>query len=575
MFEGLRRALLRIFGSPPAAQQPAPAAPGSLGTRTEPAFADANPGGTPANKLPPRESSSPSPAELDVPSGAAPEFDLHTGEDWLRVMRVLYSGRAPAKLKVGASLALSGLRLRSLPRELTVRGDFDLRQCERLRRIGDDLQVEGNLWIGGTGGGETARLELSTRERRMLSRDPQVPLRVLPERLRVGGSLFLAGCGLLEKLPADFSIGYSLDLRGCRALRELPEGLTVRGDLALVGARSLRSLPRSLTVHGDLILDGLLIEDLPEGLTLHGSLRLQHCPRLKSLPAELHIPGDVTIIGCPIETLPSLRVGRTLRLVKMPRLREIGDKPLIVSRSLLCHSCLALERVGAGLEVGRDLKLIHSIRLRELPENLRVPGRLCLRDCSALERLPGGLCVWDESRWTGDGLRGAGAAVELQGCTALTALPNDLTVRGYIELAGSGVRTVGNKLDAEGWLQWQGVRIQPDVLRPESLTAERILTETNTEVRRTMIERVGLQNLLGRVTLDILDEDTDPGGPRRLLRLKGNRPEPDRVFLHCCCPSSGREYLVRVPPDTKRCHDAAAWMAGFHNPQDYHPEKET
>ena len=47
------------------------------------------------------------------------------------------------------------------------------------------------------------------------------------------------------------------------------------------------------------------------------------------------------------------------------------------------------------------------------------------------------------------------------------------------------------------------------------------------------------------------------------------------VFLHCRCPSSGREYLLRVPPTTSKCHAAAAWLAGFDNPDNYKPVKET
>jgi hypothetical protein len=30
-------------------------------------------------------------------------------------------------------------------------------------------------------------------------------------------------------------------------------------------------------------------------------------------------------------------------------------------------------------------------------------------------------------------------------------------------------------------------------------------------------------------------------------------------------------YLIRVPPDTKSCRHAAAWIVGFDNPDDYHP----
>ena len=37
----------------------------------------------------------------------------------------------------------------------------------------------------------------------------------------------------------------------------------------------------------------------------------------------------------------------------------------------------------------------------------------------------------------------------------------------------------------------------------------------------------------------------------------------------------GRHYLIRVPPETKSCRHAAAWVAGFDNPNDYRPVLET
>jgi hypothetical protein len=41
------------------------------------------------------------------------------------------------------------------------------------------------------------------------------------------------------------------------------------------------------------------------------------------------------------------------------------------------------------------------------------------------------------------------------------------------------------------------------------------------------------------------------------------------------CPSTGRRYALRVPPTMRSCRQAAAWTAGFDNPDLYRPLIET
>ena len=72
----------------------------------------------------------------------------------------------------------------------------------------------------------------------------------------------------------------------------------------------------------------------------------------------------------------------------------------------------------------------------------------------------------------------------------------------------------------------------------------------------------------------MLDEDEDSGGKRKLLAISIPNDE-DLVVLSVSCPSTGRKYVLRVPPRTRTCHQAAAWIAGFDNPDDYHPVYET
>jgi len=64
------------------------------------------------------------------------------------------------------------------------------------------------------------------------------------------------------------------------------------------------------------------------------------------------------------------------------------------------------------------------------------------------------------------------------------------------------------------------------------------------------------------------------GGIRRLLRIDLPGDEPF-VGLVVFDPSTARQYVLRVPPDMTSCRQAAAWVAGFDNPDDYRPVVET
>ena len=110
--------------------------------------------------------------------------------------------------------------------------------------------------------------------------------------------------------------------------------------------------------------------------------------------------------------------------------------------------------------------------------------------------------------------------------------------------------------------------------RPEEITAAEVLAERNAEVRRVKLERMGIERFLADANPETLDEDTDPGGPRRLLRVEWEGDEP-LVCVLVCCPSTGRRYTLRVPPQMETCRQAVAWAAGFDNPDDYRPIEET
>jgi Cobalamin biosynthesis protein CobT VWA domain len=227
---------------------------------------------------------------------------------------------------------------------------------------------------------------------------------------------------------------------------------------------------------------------------------------------------------------------------------------------LLARECLALETLPAGLQVSY-LDLSGCSALTKLPDDIAVQGGyLRLRGCSRLTGLPRGLRPL--------------AHLDIADCLNITELPDDLAVTGSIDIGGSGITQLPPAL-ANVQLRWRGVPVDArTAFHPETLTAAEILAERNTEVRRVMTERFGLEKLMSSSEATVLDEDRDPGGRRRLLRIAIPDDEP-LVCVNVSCPSTGRQYMLRVPPAMTTCRQAIAWTAGFNNPDDYRPAIET
>jgi hypothetical protein len=513
------------------------------------------------------------------PSGTAADYRA-----WEELALLLFSGRAPEGLEVKHSLSLAKLRVRSLPAGMIVRGSLDLRQCQRLKRIGDGLDVREDLLIGGrcpedpcwwkaSSAGDALGEADPAAVLRVLSRVHQCPLAELPAGLRVGRDLRLRQCQRLRRLPDDIRIGRSVYLEGCTSLVSLPAPFVVHGDLTVSAAPSLTSLPAGLRVEGSLRLVGVRLERLPEGLCVGGDLILECCPRLVTLPDRLEVGGSLFVRRCPIDRLPScLRVGRDVRL---HRLRDLVRLPeaLSVPGRLELIRCPSLHGIAPGLRVGADLIVRHCEGVRDLPEGIHIPGTLDLRGCTNLEALPKGMVVGTDL-----GTRFI-PALRLADCTALKSLPVDLTVGGPIDVAGSVLRGLPERLYHSARVLWRGVVVPPEVIfRPETLTPEQILCQRNAELRRVMLERIGVDRVLHKAKAEVIDSDQDLGGARRLVHMalvgRFGR-DRDHCYLHCRCPSTGREYLLRVPPETRTCRQAAAWLAGFEDPEAYRPLLET
>ncbi|HLZ60188.1 MAG TPA: hypothetical protein VKR06_24825 [Ktedonosporobacter sp.] len=316
--------------------------------------------------------------------------------------------------------------------------------------------------------------------------------------------------------PAGLNVSGGLDLSDCTSLTTLPAGLRVK-RLVLDECSSLRELPRDLQCF-DLSMHATPITSLPADLKVEYRLDLSNCDMLEALPA-------------------GLKVG-----------------------SLILRECTSLRALPEDLDVF-FLDIPGCVGLTGFPA--RGParmGRLNMRGCTRLCALPSWLKRLSQ--------------LDVSGCSNLQALPEGLQVSSWLDLAHTPIKSLPASLQGVQ-LRWRGVAINERIaFHPETFSAQEVLNERNTEVRRVLFERVGYETFMEQAHAEVLDQDQDPGGTRRLLRVPLTGDEP-LVCLGVYCPSTGRQYLLRVPPTMCSCHQAAAWIAGFDDPDQYRPLDET
>ena len=330
-----------------------------------------------------------------------------------------------------------------------------------------------------------------------------------------GGHVSYCGDHALTHLPSGLA-ARSLDLSGCVNLRALPDDLRV-GRLNLSGCKSLAALPPGLCCY-ELDARETGLESLLPGLHVEYKLDLSGCTALRILPT-------------------GLKTG-----------------------SLLLTGCTALAALPEGLDV-YFLDISGCARLRSWPAEAAVRiGRLNARGCTQISTLPPWLTHL--------------AQLDVRGCSGLKRLPDDLRVSAWVDIADSGIESLPPALDGTA-LRWRGIPIDARIaFRPETITATEILATTNAERRRVLLERKGYEAFMAEAQAQTLDTDRDPGGERRLLRVPLSGDE-DLVCVSVFCPSTGRQYIIRVPPRTRTCRQASAWIAGFDDADDYRPIAET
>ncbi|MGE0761563.1 MAG: DUF6745 domain-containing protein [Pirellulaceae bacterium] len=316
-----------------------------------------------------------------------------------------------------------------------------------------------------------------------------------------------------------------------------PPGMRVVGGLRLWSEQSLRELPRGLTV--DLLDVGACtnLSALPSGLKCR--VLLMRRTHVSWLPPDLIVREHLNAEDC----------------------RQLRELPWgFTTGTLILRNCTALTTLPHTLRCQR-LDIGGCTRLQSIPAGLgQSLTHLAARGCTALTSLPETLLKLVE--------------LDVSGCTDLTELPEGMQVHGSIDVAGSGLRGLPGSMRSTRVL-WRGVPVSDRVaFDPEGVSADEILDERNLELRRILLERVGLERFMEEAKARVVDADRDRGGERRLLHV-GVDSGDDIMCVAVNCPSTGKRYLLRVPPTMRTCHQAIAWTAGFTDPDDYRPLRET
>ncbi len=110
---------------------------------------------------------------------------------------------------------------------------------------------------------------------------------------------------------------------------------------------------------------------------------------------------------------------------------------------------------------------------------------------------------------------------------------------------------------SSGWgvWQWHGVQVSKQIiLCPETITPDQFMGEQNAEIRRVIVERLGVE----RIEKMCGSTRIDAWNGYELLMLKVNTRSP-AVYLKMKNPSVGCYHLGGVPPTIKTCREALNW----------------
>jgi internalin A len=101
-------------------------------------------------------------------------------------------------------------------------------------------------------------------------------------------------------------------------------------------------------------------------------------------------------------------------------------------------------------------------------------------------------------------------------------------------------------------------------VHPDLWQAEWLLSESNAELRRVLIERIGYD----RIYQQLQAVELDSWQEYRLLKIDNADVEPI-YLLKMTCPSTGHIHALRVPPDMPSAKEAIRWVNWDIDPEEF------
>lgn len=146
-------------------------------------------------------------------------------------------------------------------------------------------------------------------------------------------------------------------------------------------------------------------------------------------------------------------------------------------------------------------------------------------------------------------------------------------VKGTITTLNDNVLTITFHNENERSVKWKdntgiaclsNIYLPPDkemyaLSKPEELNAQMVVKETNAELRRELVKRIGIERIAKELNAAVLDE----ADGYKLLNVKFNKNDrTNRPYLLMINPSTGTEHLEGVHPDCKTVAEAIKWRNG-------------
>jgi len=144
------------------------------------------------------------------------------------------------------------------------------------------------------------------------------------------------------------------------------------------------------------------------------------------------------------------------------------------------------------------------------------------------------------------------------GTICIIRKPSELHFRNY-RLHKDGAPAL-KYLDGFCFYSWNGTTIPEHYgsINSEHWKPEWLLSETNAELRRILIEGLGYERLMSKLPNKLIHSD----GNMELRKITRKIDIEPIMLLKVVCPSTNHEYCLRVPPGMVNCEIARKWTFG-------------